>query len=381
MTSGWPNHALSKKRQPVKGFSIRSGKLNVQIHRQEIPLEHALDFAARKNPKRPFLFVSKLLGRHLPTRPHLLRETARRLAAKIVSALGDEAVLFFGVAETATALGQAVFQAWTESGREGLYLDTTRRRTGGRIAFRFRETHSHAVEHLVHLPTATNDPMGTFQRARTVVLVDAEATTGRTALALVRAYEKHVGHRVRRCLAVIANWLAGASGVGDLEDFSLLEGRVTYEPGKAYQNFLPPPPPMSQEPWLGTLAPRGSRHGLRFPQELSAQPEFFGKKVLVVGVGEFLFLPFLFAEALEKAGGKAWIQATTRSPIQLGGGIRHIREFIALTGEGYLEYLYNVPPNHPYDRVVVCFEDCLEVSRDHPLWKIPRLAICRLGSP
>lgn len=381
MTDGQPHNTLSKKGQQVRSFSIPSGRLHVQIHRQEIPLDHALDFAARRNPKRPFLFVSKLLGRHLPTRPHILRETAQRLSAKFASRLGDGPVLFFGMAETATALGQAVFQAWTETGREGFYLDTTRRRTGGRIAFRFRETHSHAIEHLVYLPNATNDPMGTFSRARTVVLIDDEATTGRTALALVRAYERLVGHRVRSCLAVIASWLAEASRVGDLEVFSLLEGHITYEPGKSCGKILPPPLPMSREPRLGSLAPRGSRHGLRFPQELSAQPEFFGEKVLVVGVGEFHFLPFLFAEALEKAGVKAWIQATTRSPIQLGGGIRHIREFIALTGEGYLEYLYNVPHNHPYDRVVVCFEDSLEVSRDHPLWKIPRLAICRLGSP
>jgi hypothetical protein len=380
MTGGWPNNNLSKKRQPVRRFSIRSGRLNVQIHRQEIPLDYALDFAARRNPKRPFLFVSKLLGRHLPTRPHILRETAHRLAAKIASGLGDEPVLFFGMAETATALGQTVFQAWTESGREGLYLDTTRRRTGGRIAFRFREAHSHAIEHLVHLPTATNDPMDTFQRARTVVLIDDEATTGRTALSLVRAYERHVGHRVRRCLAVIANWLAEASGAGDLEVFSLLEGRIWYEPGKTYEKILPPPPPMRQEPRMGNLAPRGSRHGVRFPQKLSAQPEFSGDKVLVVGVGEFHYLPFLFAETLEKAGVQVWVQATTRSPIELGGVIRHICEFTALTGEGYREYLYNVPPDHTYDQVVVCDEDGLEISQSHPLWRIPRLRICRLIS-
>jgi hypothetical protein len=45
---------------------------------------HALcDFAARANPKRGFLIVSRVLGRHLPTPPEALCTAADALAAAL----------------------------------------------------------------------------------------------------------------------------------------------------------------------------------------------------------------------------------------------------------------------------------------------------------
>jgi hypothetical protein len=352
---------------------IAAGRLHLQLARQDIPLWDALDFATRRNPKRPFLFVSKLLGRHIPTRPKVLRETAGMLSRGINSVSIEEPVLFFGMAETATALGQAVFHAWIQEDKEGLYVDTTRRTTGGEIAFTFREDHSHAVEHFVHLPSTADDPSGIFRRARTVVIVDDETTTGKTAIQLLGAYEKFAGRQIKGCLAVIASWLSGSSLMDDIEIVSLVEGLTTFDGEATSRSEQLPALPANGDAGSRSPAPRGSRHGLRYPQRLAQQPACSGQKVLVVGVGEFLYLPLLFAEAIEAQGAQAWLMATTRSPIQHGGAIQHVREFSALTGEGYREYLYNLPSDHQYDRVVICGENPLDIPEAHPLRDIPHL--------
>jgi hypothetical protein len=300
---------------------IAAGELHLQLTRQDIPLHDALDFATRRNPKRPFLFVSKLLGRHMPTRPKLLRGVAEKLSRKLASVPMDGPVLFVGMAETATALGQAVFQSRITAGNAGLYLDTTRRRTGGEVAFSFREAHSHAVEHVVHLPAAEDDPSQMFRRARTVIIVDDETTTGQTAAQLLSEYSKFVGHKVNGCLTVIASWLAGSSVGDDVRIVSLIEGRATFEGSSNLGSQQLPGPLGHGGVESCSLAPRGSRHGLRSPQRLKEEPRFSGQKILVVGVGEFLYLPLTFAEALENKGAEVWVQATTRSPIQEGGAI------------------------------------------------------------
>ena len=357
---------------------IAAGKLLLQLTRQDIPLHDALDFATRRNPKRPFLFVSKLLGRHVPTRPKALRGVAEKLSRKLASVPMEGPVLFVGMAETATALGQAVFQSWIAAGNEGLYLDTTRRRTGGEVAFTFREAHSHAVEHFVHLPAAADDPSQIFRRARTIVMVDDETTTGQTAVQLLSEYSRFVGHNVKGCLAVIASWLGGAPVGDDVRIVSLIEGRATFERMSMPGSHELPGPLVNGGVASCPLAPRGSRHGLRASQTLKEEPRWLGQRILVVGVGEFLYLPLTFAEALENKGAEVWVQATTRSPIKEGGAIKHVREFAALTGEGYREYLYNVAPAHPYDRVVICGETPFDIPPGHALRDITCLEQCLL---
>ncbi len=357
---------------------IAAGRLHLQLTRQDIPLHDALDFATRRNPKRPFLFVSKLLGRHMPTYPTVLRGVAGKLSRKLAAVPMDGPVLFVGMAETATALGQAVFQLWIAAGNEGLYLDTTRRRTGCEVAFTFREAHSHAVEHFVHLPAAADDPSAIFRRARTMVIVDDETTTGQTAVQLLSEYSRFVGHNVKGCLAVIANWLGSSSVGDDVRIVSLIEGRATFEGTSMPGSHQLPGPLVNGGVESCSLAPRSSRHGLSAPQKLKEEPRRSGQKILVVGVGEFLYLPLTFAEALENMGAEVWVQATTRSPIQEGGAIKHVREFAALTGEGYREYLYNVPPNHPYDRVVICGETPFDIPPGHALRDITCLEQCLL---
>ncbi len=346
--------------------SIPGGILCLRIEREEIPLDTALAFAARHNPRRRFLFVSRILGRHIPTRPSSLREVAAVLARKFTTPIAP--CLFIGMAETATTLGQAVWREWLrQGGSNSLYIDTTRRPTGSEIAFSFCESHSHAPHHFVHLPSPEDDPDRIFERAASLIIVDDEATTARTASALADAYTKWRGSQPVVSLLTLVRWKTDE--IPQLRCYSLIEGEFQFTPS----NETPVPPSYGQAIVRSAQAPRGTRHGIALPQMAPWPPEPAGS-VLVIGGGEFGFVPFLLAEQIEGAGGEAFVQATTRSPVLEGGAIGHIRAFPALDGSGYTEFLYNVPDDHPYDRVILCCED-RPPPLTHPLHAIPRFEI------
>lgn len=345
---------------------IPGGRLDIQIARADIPLDTALAFAARRKPRRQFHFLSRIVGRHVATRPSDLRDAAAALARKLVCAPGP--CLFVGMAETATTLGQAVWREWLlQGGEDSLYLDTSRRATDGQVAFAFREDHSHAPVHLVHRPPPANDPNQIFTRAASLIIVDDEATTARTASALVDAYAEWRGFRPEVTLLTLVHWKNGASL--PFNCYSLIEGDFQFTPTAAPAEVLPhtshrqPCVPMHH----------GTRHGIRSPQVLPWTAAAAGK-ILVIGVGEFGFMPFLLAEQTERSGASALVQATTRSPLVEGGAIHHVRAFPAIDGSDYTEFLYNVGDDHPYDRVILCCEGSPPPTT-HPIRAVPRLEV------
>jgi hypothetical protein len=360
---------------PPRIYDICGGRFEIELDHEDEPFDELCRFALRNNARRRFLFVSRVLGRHLPTRPAALRRVAMKLAEKLQTGLPAGPCIFFGMAETATTLGQAVFSAWVSLGGNGLYIDGTRRRTGGPVAFSFSEDHSHATAHLIHQPDAATDPQNLFGTAVNVVIVDDEATTGRTAANLTNAYARWRGQPLEsfhRSLAVLLRWQpADPSPAGFNQIISLAGGKFKF----SATSKLPADTPVSATADPATFAPRGSRHGTAFPQNSNwPVPERSLEKVLVIGNGEFGYIPLHYAERLEEAGHRVWVQATTRSPILLGGAIGHIRSFPALTGADHTEYLYNVPDEHPYDRVILCLEDA-PPPPDHPILHVPKLEI------
>jgi hypothetical protein len=286
-------------------------------------------------------------------------------------------VIFIGMAETATTLGQAVFREWLALGGSGLYIESTRRRTGGPLAFEFAEAHSHATAHAVHLPNAKEDPHGWFQSATQAVIVDDEATTALTAAALAQKFRLSRGcdGSLEVSLAVLLSWHSQSAGkphgLAGIE--SLTAGAFEFHT----QTELSAPPLVQHTLDMRVTARRGVRHGTIRQETLPGHWQVTvqrDQRVLVIGQGEYGFQPLLLAEWLEHQGASAWVQATTRSPILLGGAIRHVRRFPALSGEGHDEHLYNVPPDHGYDRVLLCLEDA-PPALDHPIWQIPGLEV------
>ena len=84
-----------------------------------------LGFAERINPKRAFLFVSKVLGRHIPVSPSIMRHAFTDLAELVPDDL-PEPVLVIGMAETAVGLGAGVHQVLQQRYPEAIYVTTTR---------------------------------------------------------------------------------------------------------------------------------------------------------------------------------------------------------------------------------------------------------------
>lgn len=174
--------------------------------------------AARKNPKRNFLFVSKLIGKHIsvpPTLPlvsggllcdqflkevegaspfdsnllanalhnhQLLQDAFDETHAHHISL--TKPTLFIGFAETATGLGHSVFAPLSENAS---FIHTTRENIIDlESSFNFEEEHSHATSHMCY--GMSPDFFEGFER---IVLVDDEITTGNTALNLVRSLNAH----------------------------------------------------------------------------------------------------------------------------------------------------------------------------------------------
>ncbi|MFD2370609.1 phosphoribosyltransferase family protein [Brevibacillus sp. GCM10020057] len=201
--------------QPIYNYSIL-GDLHVSIQIQEnpynIPLNSLFEMAARINKKRGFLFVSKVLGKHIPVKPSTSLLSGAALAARFmevfyqrpseISAIIEglvktdlsnsvfkevsgqllslpEPVIFIGFAETATALGHSVFSRFQS---QATYVHTTREIIEGiEPVITFEEEHSHAVAHRFY-PI----DLEVLRSTSPIVLIDDEITTGRTALNIIR---------------------------------------------------------------------------------------------------------------------------------------------------------------------------------------------------
>ena len=65
-------------------IKLQSGLLQIAYEPNNNPsLESLLEFATRANPKRGFLFVSRVLGKHIPCKPSSMRRIYDLLAEEI----------------------------------------------------------------------------------------------------------------------------------------------------------------------------------------------------------------------------------------------------------------------------------------------------------
>lgn len=339
---------------------IQAGTLQIRTRREEWPLEACLACATRQNPRRLYLFVSKVLGKHWPVKPSLVRAAHRSLAEKIADLPGP--LLVIGLAETATALGRGVAEeAALQTGRDDiLYLQTTRYLLSHHLAFSFDESHSHAPDHAVYRPDPTLRPL--FNAAKSLVLVDDEISTGRTLLELARAYLRANLDIEQVALVCITNWLSleRQREIGEVlgrpvQFPALIEGEFCFDPKP---DFPPPELPL-------VIAQPDRRH-----DHITADPARTGvlaghwrlpplpdlpldRPLAVIGTGEYAYTPFRVALAWEEQGCDVRFQSTTRSPILLGDAISSRREFWDNYGDAIPNYLYNLDP----DRLsVICYE-------------------------
>lgn len=326
-------------------IELESGLLTLKVIRSALPLDSLLGFASRENPRRGFLLVSKVLGRHWPVRPQVLERAAGVLAAGLEPDLPGP-VLFVAMAETATLLGALVYEAYLRGGREDLAFIQTSRYQVGEVALTSHEPHSHAPAHYLHLPV---DPMArrVFLEARSLVLIDDELTTGTTLKNLSRAYRELNPHLIEERWVALTSFLAnGHSPV------ALLQGELEFAPDP---NFVPAPAPAlpRQERVIKFMEP--GRLGYCPPPRSNLEVPAKLGRTLILGTGEFTFLPFQIARSLEANGKEVYFQAITRSPIRIGGAIGAKIALGDPYGQGIPHFLYNVESDI-YEQIIVWAE-------------------------
>lgn len=224
--------------------------------------------AARVNKKRSFLFVSKVLGKHIPVNPYTsllsgaalaillykelvpqagqqmdeligeavrglldpdyAKEAYRKLMDERLAFAFTEPIKFVGFAETATALGHSMYRLFDDGAS---YIHTTREDIPGlRPIIRFEEEHSHAVDHRCY---ALDEDA--FAGDGPIVLVDDEITTGKTTLNIIRDIQEHFP-RKQYVIASLLDWRTDSDeqAFTDLEaelgititPLSLLKGKI-----------------------------------------------------------------------------------------------------------------------------------------------------------
>ena len=336
------------------------GTISVEVQRSEILPKSLFEFGERKNPKRAFLFVSRILGKHIPARPFAMASSYQLLASKVPYDMPGP-VLVIGMAETAVGLGAGFHREFLKRRPDSVFLTSTRHPVDGDLFCRFEEEHSHASAHLVYYPV---DQLSRemMLSARSIVVVDDEMSTGTTVKNLVESLVSSGLSKLERVVAVtLTDWSQGAIHKQlslPCESISLLSGCYSFETN--------PDAPMPEMPSVETVEPGtwslsesqdwgrlgATSHEDTLGRDVIVQP---GQNILVIGTGEYVWKPFLLAERLQNQGALVRFGSTTRSPIAIGHGIKCALAFNDNYGLGIPNFLYNVRPEE-YDRILLCTE-------------------------
>ena len=367
-------------------------------------LNDLLGFAQRINPKRAFLFVSKVLGRHIPVAPSTMRTAFTDLAALIPNHL-PEPILVIGMAETAVGLSAGVHQALQTRYPNALLLNSTRHaqhsadaapNDSACLLTTFSEDHSHASQHLIY-QSAEQATQAQLLASKTLIMVDDEASTGNTCVNVVTAL-RHAGlsQLAQVHLTTLVDWSlnqqqettdtadAISSRLPDIDFYRhhLLSGAWTWTDAPNPEPIMMPAvdtteagsQPLGDTGNWGRFPTLDSTKGFdhylahfqtvftRFREQISPSQPQWPARILVLGSNEFVWLPFLLAEWLESqtqtvvnSAATVKFGALTRSPIALGGAIGTMLSFRDHYGLGMTNFVYNVEPK-AWDLIVLCVE-------------------------
>lgn len=427
------NHlsTLSAKPQTNSYTFDLLGQLSVDIELTGnpylLPLDRLFQMAARINKKRSFLFVSTVLGKHIPVDPSLALLTGQALAARymevveaqthperdqiLAGLMGGqvkkseyrhslaEPALFIGFAETATALGHAVF----ENFKNAAFFHTTREQVSGlESIINFEEEHSHATSHRCYVDEKL------FDNTRPIVLVDDEVTTGKTALNIIesiqekfprgeytvvsildwrseedqkrfRDTEKRLGitiHEVSLVTGLItANGDPVAESKSRSESLSSRDAEVTQIVISPEEGDLTS---CASEQLSSPYVTHTGRFGLTDAEQLEADIYCLkaaarlrdarkGKRTLCLGTGEFMYIPMKTASYM---GDGIFYQSTTRSPIHPVSredyAVKSAFPFSNPEDGETANFFYNVTEGQ-YDEVFVFFERSVHEERLQPM--------------
>ena len=349
----------------IKHIDLSRGRISVTVnhHHPEWKLDDLLSFAERINPKRAFLFVSKVLGKHIPVAPSVMQKSYQDLAALIPKNL-PYPISVIGMAETAVGLGAGVYRELKpDFGENAIFLTTTRHpvETLPTLGL-FLEEHSHAQDQFI---LSSHDAIKHqhILSSKTLILVDDEISTGKTFRNLILSLKKSgLEHVERIILVTLVNWAEQHLVTDDLgipvEVVSLLHGHWQWQDNNKEIDIQMPNVSSTQQQSQKIIAPNDWGREPTF-LECSVWQKIESiqahEKVLVLGSGEFTWIPFLMAEQLEKQGVEVYFSSTTRSPIMQGQSIESICLFKDNYGLNMNNYAYNVK-HQEFDRVFLIIE-------------------------
>lgn len=339
--------------------TLSTGELSINIYPGKWKINDLFHFAQRQNPKRSFLFVSKILGKHIPVSPAKMRQSYVDLSTQLPVTL-PEPILFIGMAETAVGLACGVFEEASKTYPDSVLLTTTRHCVEGELLCEFKEDHSHATDHLIYWP-GSEDLISRVKQAKTLVLIDDEATTGNTFKNLIHSLDNAGLSDFDQIVTMtLTDWSGDCfSFAPPVHQISLMKGDWHWDADKNA--------PLPIMPNVNITAKGASQISARqdwgrlglskyVPQDWLER--FNAKKkerILVLGTGEFLYPPFLLAERLEKQGGEVLFSSTTRSPIAEGLAIESRLSFRDHYGLNIPNFCYNVA-HLRFDRIILCIE-------------------------
>ncbi|MFS0776399.1 phosphoribosyltransferase family protein [Neobacillus sp. 3P2-tot-E-2] len=404
-------------------------EIEVTANPYQLNLEELFTMAARINKKRSFLFVSKLLGKHLPIQPRKGLLTAALLAARYAESIRElncqateglvrsfekketdfQSVPFIpksvkpvviGFAETATSLGHAFFDCFEEAE----YFHTTREVIDYLTpCITFEEEHSHATSHRCYIPIDMID------NKREIILVDDEMTTGKTAINIIQSihsqyprkdytivsildwrseHNKQQFIQLERTLGININVVSLMSGMVKINEMGKLQ-QLEQQPD-SYKEMKTSLEKVSLSAYFekecaGTknkisyIKETGrfgldSKNNLVLHQKINNAASVLrqhrtGSKTLCLGTGEFMYIPMKLASEM---GRDVFYQSTTRSPIYIqniqGYGARHGIGFPNPEDWDVAHFVYNISPGE-YDELFVFFEREVSAENLQPLVK------------
>ncbi len=418
---------------PEKKFKVLdnlSVSLGVDDNPYSIPPESIFSMAARNNPKRSYLFVSKLIGKHIPVQPRVPFTAGFLLASRLSETMGlpvsktevaaaagaltqglnheiprapyhlPGKALFIGFAETATALGHSVCSCFTG---DIDYLHTTRENLEGTAdTIYFSEDHCHAPDQrclINSTPLMKNNDL--------IVLVDDEITSGDTCLNMIRSIQRKYPQR-KYVVLTILDWRTKEARLKyarmeeelatKIEVISLMCGHFqwdgTYSPvinnnnalaGHGHKEPLPQVKLLHEKMGYEVQADDSNTYlgytgrfgvNVRASAQLAREASVIGKRLaqlrkgprtLCLGTGEFMYTPFLIGSCM---GEGVMVQSTTRSPVRplnrADYAVKYAISFLDPFKPGVKNFVYNIPPFH-YDDVFVFWERKVQPAQVAPL--------------
>lgn len=371
--------------------------INIRENKYNLNLNDLIIMGKRiNNNKRNFLFISKVLGKHIEAKPKVCKEIGLKLARLIFdkeekSYKNNEKVCVIGFAETATGLGMAVASYI----KNCYYITTTRECiTELKSIFKFEEEHSHATTHKCFPLDKDN-----LVNSEKIILVDDEITTGKSMINIIKELKK-VTNAKNFIILSILDWrneeyrkaydeLVNEENI-NLEVLSLISGDIKVKDTTTYidtndevindtadvlnYNVLDRINlKTSYEKEVESYLLYTGRFGVEFNEieELEIRCKDIAnrlqsliesnEKILVLGHGENIYIPCRIASYIK---GDVYFKSTTRSPIYCEDVDGYpIKEKHVFYHKGVKYYFYNKSEiEKKYDKVILITEDDLNIK-------------------